>query len=97
MNVQNHRQHSTQGQADGFAPSEAGMNALLGIAGKQLGTDPQRLKAQLEGGQITEALKGLDPQKSAQINQILQNPQQLEKLLNSPQVKSLLNTLMKQK
>lgn len=97
MNMQNHGQRPEQGQTGGFTPSAAGMNALLGMAGRQLGTDPQRLKAQLEGGKLDEVLSGLDPQKSAQINSLLKNPQQLESLLQSPQVKNLLGALMKQK
>ena len=95
MENQNNRQHS--GQAGGFTPSAAGINALLGMAGRQLGTDPQKLKAQLEGGRLDEVLSGLDPQKSAQVSSLLQNPQQMEKLLQSPQVKSLLAALNKQK
>ena len=95
MNMQNNRQHFNQEQEGAFAPSEAGMNALLGMAGKQLNTDPQRLKAQLESGRLDEVLGGLDPQKSAQINSLLQNPQQLKSLLQSPQVKKLMDTLAK--
>lgn len=73
------------------------MNALLGMAGKKLGKDPRQLRAQLENGQLNQVLGNLDPQRAAQINQLLNNPQQLEQMLNSPQVKSLLNGLMGKK
>ena len=99
MNTSSFHNSRSQGQPNQSIPNlpPERLNSLLGMAGKQLGKDPQKLRAQIEGGQLNQVLSGLDPQKTAQINQILNNPQKLEQLLNSPQVKSLLGTLMKQK
>lgn len=94
MSVSNNRQFS--GQAGGFSPTPAGMDALLSAAGKQLGTDPQQLRAQLEKGDVQQLLGRMSPQRSAQIGKLLQNPQQLEQLLRSPQVKKLLDSFGKQ-
>lgn len=95
MSVSNNRQFSRQ--AGGFSPTPAGMEALLNAAGKQLGTDPQQLRAQLEKGNVQQLLGGMDPQRSEKIGRLLQNPQQLEQLLRSPQVKKLLDSLGKQR
>lgn len=71
------------------------MNALLQMASRQLGQDPQQLRRQLENGQLGKVLGGLNPQQTAQINALLKSPQQVEQLLRSPQVRDMINRLMK--
>ena len=65
--------------------NKARLDMLLSMAGKKLGTDPSKLKSQLEQGAFDQA---------AQINRLLSNPQALEQLLNTPRAKQLLNELM---
>ena len=69
------------------------LDMLLKLAGKKLGRDPQALKNQLESGNL-ESL-GIDQQQKQQINQLLQNPQALSQFLEQPQIKQMLNQLMK--
>lgn len=77
-----------------ISPQQA--NTLLGMAGKQLGQNPAALRAQLQNGQLGSVLSSLDPQKAAQVQSLINDPQKLEGFLNSPQVKALLGGLMNQ-
>ena len=74
--------------------NKARLDMLLSMAGKKLGTDPSKLKSQLEQGAFDAALKGINQDQAAQINRLLSNPQALEQLLNTPRAKQLLNELM---
>lgn len=76
-----------------FNLSDAKRNALLKMAGKQLGTDPNRLKEKLEAGQLSEVVNSLDPEAKARVNGLLQNPQALQALLGNAQVQDLLRNL----
>lgn len=69
------------------------INALLGMTSKKLGTDPATLRRNLEQGNITDVVKNLGGEDAAQINRMLNNPKEMEKLFNSPQVKELLAKL----
>ena len=70
------------------------MNHLLNLAGKKLGTNPGELKQQIEQGNLSGVLGKMEPDKAAQINQLLNNPKELEKLFNSPQMSDMIKKLM---
>lgn len=70
------------------------LNELLNLAGKKMGTDPMKLKNQLEQGAFNDVLKNVSPQQSQNINKVLSDPKALEALLNSPKAKLLLQSLM---
>ena len=63
------------------------------MTSKKLGTDPATLRRNLEQGNITDVVKNLGGEDAAQINRMLNNPKEMEKLFNSPQVKELLAKL----
>ena len=69
------------------------LDMLLKLAGKKLGRDPQTLKNQLESGNLDNL--GIDQQQKQQISQLLQNPQALSQFLEQPQIKQMLNQMMK--
>ena len=58
---------------------------MLNIVAKKMGTTPESLQEQLQAGQVND-------QKA---NEILNNKEELQKVLNSPQVKKLLEELKK--
>ena len=76
-----------------FSLEQAKKNALLQMAGKQLGTDPNSLKEKLESGQVNEIVDGLSQEQKEKVNAYLQNPQALNALLGSAQVQNLLKAL----
>lgn len=71
----------------------AQLDAILKMAGQKLGRDPQALKEQLEKGNLDQL--GINPQQQQQIGQLLKNPQALSQFLEQPQIKQMLNQLMK--
>lgn len=71
------------------------MNALLGLAAGKLGKSPEEIKAQMESGNVDSLTAGLDPKTQARINGLLQDPKQLEALLQNPALQKLLGGLGK--
>ena len=76
-----------------FNLNEAKKNALLQMAGKQLGTDPGQLQQKLEAGQMDDIVNGLSDEQRQKLNSYLQNPQALNALLGSAQVQNLIKAL----
>lgn len=74
-----------------LSPSQ--MDAMLKLAGQKLGRDPQAIKDQLENGNLDQL--GINAQQQQQIGQLLKNPQALSQFLEQPQIKQMLNQLMK--
>lgn len=70
------------------------LDELLGIAGRKLGADPQKLKSQLEQGAFDDVIKNLNSKQSNQLGQLLNNPKALEMMLSTPQAQKLLRDLM---
>ncbi|MCL2580543.1 MAG: hypothetical protein FWE32_11045 [Oscillospiraceae bacterium] len=73
--------------------NEIKKNALLQMAGKQLGTDPAQLKQKLDSGQTDDIVNSLNPQQRDQLSALLQNPQALSALFGSAQVQNLIKSL----
>lgn len=71
------------------------LDALLKIAGKQLGTTPDELRKQLESGSFDNAIKQLPPQQQMMLSQALTDPTLAKKILSSPQAKEIYNKLSK--
>ena len=69
------------------------LDAMLKMAGQKLGRDPQALKEQLEKGNLDQL--GINAQQQQQIGQLLKNTQALSQFLEQPQIKQMLNQLMK--
>lgn len=74
--------------------SDTKVNALLQMAGKKLGQDPQALRQQLESGQLDNIMGSLSPQARAQMNGILGDQKKMEELMSNENVKNLLAGLM---
>ena len=54
--------------------SQDQMDSLMQMAGKKMGTDPQKLKEQMQSGQMDGILKNLNPNQQAQIQNLMNNP-----------------------
>lgn len=70
------------------------INKLLAMAGQKMGTDPMKLKSQLEAGAFEDVIKKMPKGQSTMVNSMLNNPQALQELLNSPKAQKLLKDLM---
>ena len=69
------------------------LDMLLKTAGQRLGKDPQQLKNQLQSGSL-EGL-GIDRNQQQQIGDLLKDPQAMAKFFEQPQIKDMLQQLMK--
>lgn len=76
-----------------FTLDDAKKNRLLNMASKQLGTDPNTLRKQLDAGNVQEVMAGLDQESKDKISGVLQNPDALKALLGNEQVRALLKNL----
>lgn len=76
---------------NGMPPEK--LDALLKVAGQRLGKDPQTLKNQIQSGQLDQL--GVNAQQQQQIGQLLKDPQALSQFFEQPQIKQMLNQLMK--
>lgn len=73
------------------------LNMLLNMAGKRLGVNPNALKSSLQNGDLGSAVNGMSPDAAQKFNNIVSNPKELEKLMNSPQAQELIKKLMEGK
>ena len=69
------------------------LNALLknNSAGQNISAEQVQNMAQQ--GSPNEILKNLDPQNAQKVKEILNNPKEMERIMNSPQPQSLLKKL----
>ena len=77
-----------------FNLSQSQMELLLSIAGKKMGKDPDKIKQQMQNGQVNDLIAGLSPDQQAKIIGLMQNPQALQQLVANPKVQQLLKELM---
>lgn len=69
------------------------MEQLLGVVSAKLGVPAESLKRDLAQGKFDAALKNMKPSEAATFNQIVSNPQLLEKFMSTPQAQALYNKL----
>ena len=69
------------------------LDMLLKTAGQRLGKDPQMLKNQLQSGSLDGL--GIDQNQQRQIGDLLKDPQAMAKFFEQPQIKDMLQQLMK--
>ena len=69
------------------------LDMLLKTAGQRLGKDPQTLKNQLQSGNL-EGL-GINSEQQQQIGSLLKDPQAMAKFFEQPQIRDMLQQLMK--
>ncbi len=71
----------------------AQLNLLLKAAAKQLNTDPELLRQQLEQGDLQSLNANLSTQMQQQINQTLSDPKELRRVLSQTDLNQLLKNL----
>ncbi len=70
------------------------VDEALKTLGKKLGLSPEQLRKELESGKFDKILQNLSAKESATVQNVLQNPKMMEKLMQSPQAKALMEKLM---
>ncbi len=75
--------------------SDNQLNRLMQMAGKKMGTDPEKLKQQMESGNMDAIFKNLNENQRAQLMNFMNNPQAIEQLMSNPKIQTLLKDLMR--
>ena len=70
------------------------INNLLNGLSERLNTTPQQLKANLEKGNLDTVVSKMSSGQAKRLQKILDNPEQSEKILNSPQAQAIIKKLM---
>lgn len=71
------------------------MNALLQKVSGKLGIPAEQLQQELQTGKFDRAIAALKPQEQAAFRQVLADPKQLDRLMNSKQARALYEKLTK--
>ncbi|MBQ6625730.1 MAG: hypothetical protein IIX27_00360 [Ruminococcus sp.] len=70
------------------------INALINQLSEKLNTDSKQVKDALQKGNFQQVLKNMDENQAQKINEILSDPEQSKKVLNSPYAQALIKKLM---
>lgn len=70
------------------------LNNLLGILSEQLGSNPQKLKKDVQSGNINEIVKNLNPKDAEKIKKVLSDKNAASGILSMPKAKKLLKDLL---
>ena len=73
------------------------ISGLLEVVSKKIGVSPEKLKQELEAGKFDIALNGMSKSDAAKLQQAVNNPKIVEKLMSSPQAKALYKKLTGEK
>ena len=70
------------------------INNLLNGLSERLNTTPEQLRANLEKGNLDSVVSKMSSGQAKRLQKILDNPEQSEKILNSPQAQAISKKLM---
>lgn len=73
--------------------SSSQMDQLIRTLAGQLHCDPNQLQQQLQSGNYSAVTASMNQNDAQQVQNLLKNPQQLQQVLNSPEMKELLRKL----
>lgn len=67
---------------------------ILNSLSKRLGENPDKLKANIQSGDMSKMLNNIDKKQADKIQEVLGDKEKTEKLLSTPQAQALLKKLM---
>ena len=70
------------------------INSLLNGLSERLNTTPEQLRSNLEKGNLDSVVSKMSSGQAKRLQKILDNPEQSEKILNSPQAQAIIKKLM---
>lgn len=69
------------------------VGGLLNAISKKIGVSPEKLKTELEAGKFDSALSAMSKSDAQKFQQAINNPKLVEKMMSTPQAKSLYKKL----
>lgn len=76
-----------------FTPEQ--INQMLQMASQKLGTDPNSLRTLIEKGDVSGVANSMGGPMGKKIGEVLSNPTQVQKMMNSPDMQKILDNLGK--
>lgn len=73
--------------------NNAQLQAMLQVVSSKLGIPAETLRQELQAGKFDRAIAGMNQQEASKFKQVLDNPQLLNKMMNSRQAKALYEKL----
>lgn len=67
---------------------------ILNSLSQRLGESPDKLKANMQNGDMSKMLNNMDKKQAEKVQEILSDKEKTEKLLSTPQAQALLKKLM---
>ena len=90
----NERKQAVNRLANNFNISPDQMDSLLALAGKKMGKDPEKLREQMQSGQMDGILGGLSPAQRAQIQGFMNKRAAVQPFVGNPTGQQLLGGLL---
>lgn len=75
--------------------SPAQVESLLQSLAQQLHCDPNQLRQQLQNGNLSAVTRSMSDSDVQQVKNLLNDPKQLQQVMNSPEMKELLRRIQK--
>lgn len=75
--------------------SPAQVESLLQSLAQQLHCDPNQLRQQLQNGNLSAVTRSMSNSDVQQVKNLLNDPKQLQQVMNSPEMKELLRRIQK--
>ncbi|HRR77347.1 MAG TPA: hypothetical protein P5191_11130 [Ruminococcus sp.] len=72
-------------------------NGLINVLSKKIGISSEQLRSELESGKFDNTLSAMNKNDAAKFQQALNNPGLIEKMMSTPQAKSLYKKLSGEK
>ena len=73
------------------------LSGLLNVVSKKLGVSPDKLRSELEAGKFDSALSAMNRNDAAKFQQAVNNPKMVERMMSTPQAKTLYKKLSGEK
>ena len=75
-------------------PNQDELQKLLNTAAQRLGTNPDQLKNSAQNGDLSKMLGNLNANDAKKLQQVLNDPDEANKLLSTPQAQALLKKFL---
>ncbi len=70
------------------------INSLINQLAQRLNADKSQVESAVQKGNIDKLLRNMDSSKAQKISEILNDPEQSQKILSSPQAQAIIKKLM---
>lgn len=70
------------------------INNLINCISQKLNTSPESIRDNIEKGNLNAVVNKMNSRQAKKLQKLLDNPEQSEKLLNSPQAQAIIKKLM---